>query len=86
MSQRTFAKVAKIAPSFISNLVTGDRSPPPEKLDEWAEILHLTPTQHRRLRELAAIRHLPAEVQPDMLMVLDRLDHLEALVRKKIGS
>lgn len=47
---RNFAKILKVAPSFASRLLTGQKAIPLSRLDELAEVLELDPTALRHLK------------------------------------
>lgn len=45
----------------LSGIIHDRRSPPPEKLEEWAETLELDGVERQVFMDLAALRHLPEE-------------------------
>lgn len=78
MTQDEFAKKVKIAPTSVSNVIVGVRTPPPDKLDDMANTLGLHGRIRDRFMDLAMIEHLPRELRSRYSVLLRRLERWEA--------
>ena len=79
--RKDFAVKAGTSPGFVTDMIQGRRTPPLERITEWAELLGLKGRKRETFFELAAIAHLPPLAQPHFLNILQRLDKLEALAQ-----
>lgn len=77
MTRVDFAAKAGVSASFVSNLIAGDRTPPPDKIDGWADILGLRGRERDHFLDLAMLAHLPTELQPRWVNLLRRLERVE---------
>lgn len=85
-SQREFARA--LGPpskehanaSYISQVLADKKPPPLERLDTWADALELYGDERQRFMDLAAIAHLPVEVQPRFLVLLRQLKSQQATI------
>jgi len=73
INQIEFAKILQIKQSMISQILTGRRRLPPERLAEWTQILGLSDSQCKRFQILSLLIRCPPEIQA----------HVEKLERKK---
>jgi transcriptional regulator with XRE-family HTH domain len=79
--RKDFAAKAGTSPGFITDVIQGRRTPPMDRINQWAEILGLTGRKREAFFDLAAIAHLPPEAQPRFLSILQRIDKLENLAQ-----
>lgn len=79
-----FAAIIGRSHSWISQVKTGKRTPPLDQLPLWARKLGIEQgsEEYRRFRMLAAIAHLPVEVQPEFELLVDEL----ALVKQELQN
>jgi transcriptional regulator with XRE-family HTH domain len=67
LSLRGFAKLVNREPGDVSKILSGKHGPHPppvgKELDAWAKALEVPLNQRQRFADLAAIAHLPAEIQ-----------------------
>ncbi len=59
ISQNHFAGLMGTSSGFVNMLISGQRRPPLEWLERWAEVLKLTGVRRQRFFDLAEIAHLP---------------------------
>ena len=77
MNRADFAHRAHVSASFVSNVIHDDRSPPPDALERWADLLALRGRKREHFLDMAMLRHLPAEVRPRWIALLHRLEAVE---------
>ncbi len=63
----------------ITNITKDRRTPPPGELEAWATALDLRGRDRQMFMDLATAAHLPKEVRPHYLRLIDRLERDEAL-------
>lgn len=77
-SQREFVRHTRIenedsGQGYVSKVIKGQKPPPMDRLPAWADALELYGDERQRFMDLAAIAHLPAEVQPRFVALLRQL-------------
>jgi transcriptional regulator with XRE-family HTH domain len=77
MTRVEFAEKTGIAASFVSNLIAGDRSPPPDRLELFADVLGLRGREREHFLDLAMLAHLPRDLHPRWIRLLGRLEAVE---------
>jgi transcriptional regulator with XRE-family HTH domain len=62
---RGFSRAVSLSPATISLILSGKRTPPIDRLDQWADVLHLTGDTRQRFRLLAACAHIPTDIRAE---------------------
>lgn len=81
-SRRAFSRVAETTrdenstQAMIAKVLNGTRPPPLHRMESWADALDLTGRERARFLDLAAIAHLPVEVQPRFLRIYEEHEQL----------
>lgn len=70
------------AQGYLSKVLAGTKPPPMDRIEAWATALGLTGADRERFIDLAAIAHLPAEVQPRFVDMLNRMAHADERERE----
>jgi transcriptional regulator with XRE-family HTH domain len=58
---------------YLTKVLKGTKPPPLARLDAWADALDIPDVERQRFKDLAAIAHLPLEVQSRFVGLLQRL-------------
>lgn len=61
-SIRAFARQVDHNPTFISQIIRGQRRPPLKRVDAWADQLDLSSQDRESFLDAAALAHAPARV------------------------
>lgn len=85
-SRREFIRATRAAnedgaQAYLTKVVKGAKPPPIDRLPAWADALELYGEDRQRFMDLAAIAHLPVEVQPRFINILRQLQTAQADVR-----
>ena len=73
-----FARSVGITTGQITNVIKGRRTISTAAAVAWADALDLVGRERQRFLDLAAIAHLPEDVQPRFIKILDRLESIES--------
>jgi transcriptional regulator with XRE-family HTH domain len=77
MTRAEFAAKAGVSAPFVSNLIAGDRTPPPDLIERWADLFALRGRERDHFLDLALLAHLPEALQPRWVNLLRRLERVE---------
>jgi hypothetical protein len=75
MSQSLFAKEVGHPVSFVNLIIHGHRTPPLERIEQWADLLKLSGQPRDRFLAMAAIAHLPDKIRVEFENLYD--DHIQ---------
>ena len=64
--------------AYVSKVLKGQKPPPMDRLPAWADALELYGDERQPFLDLAAIAHLPVEVQPRFVSLLRQAKSLQA--------
>jgi transcriptional regulator with XRE-family HTH domain len=64
LSQRKFADLAECSGGFVCDVINDKRTPPLDRIMQWADALGLEDEDRQRFMDLAGIAHLPATIRP----------------------
>lgn len=68
---------------FVSNVISGKRTPPLDKLDTWMDALDLPAAERAEWWLQANLAHAPEAVREDHRRLLARIATLEGQLRKR---
>lgn len=81
-----FARRVGTASSTISQISSGKRTPPLERMDAWATALGLKGAARARFIELAQLAHCPEPIAREYVRQQERLLELEAYLQTNADS
>ncbi len=71
LSQNKAGPLLGCAGPFVNQIIRGKRTPPLDRIDAWATALELDDATRASFRRLAAISHLPREVQAEFTELIE---------------
>lgn len=78
---RAVSKVGEnVGQAYLAKILTGLHPPIIERAEAWADTLELAGDERQRFMDLAAISHLPVEVQPRFVTLLRQLQAAQAKI------
>lgn len=82
LTQRTFAKLAGITQGHVSNVITGKRLPPLDRMQEWADLLGIYGEDRAEFVRLAEIAHTPPGIRAEYLRLREGAADVERARRR----
>lgn len=80
LSQNKFGQSVGHSSGFINMVISGERTPPLDKVAMWAEVLKITGKDREEFTRHAYLAHCPDEIRDDYFRLRARVDKLERRV------
>jgi hypothetical protein len=81
ISQAGFARLVGMTGPFVNMVIRRKATPPPDRIEGWADALGLVGDERAVFLDLAAMEHLPADVRPRFLAIYQRSQASDATIQ-----
>lgn len=80
ISKKEFAERVGTSPSVVTDTVKNRRTPPPDKVEAWADALGLDGLSRDRFRFWAGVAHIPGDLRPIFVDIYEAFESQEARI------